>query len=449
MIFVLAVCASAEWASRDDPIASQFISAVAPNPPCSCDCCSTIERMPTERTPTLDLKCDAPAADQRTDMCPGTCLPSQADAVLTSAETSMDYTRYCQYKCKPATSSVGSMCIRLDARETLSSASTDGNGNPNSPIFGPADTRPTGWADAAASADANRQAAAASADAAQTLSEAGNTKVRYDVQQVMQNRLRAEAAASVSRASAAEARAKADLAAADRAATEAQKQEAVMAFSTAGEEAAVEAQQVAREAAASAQEASRTLAEVQRVAQTVATEASKEAVVQIKQQAAAAAKELADTHAKMWGWDKPAFWPKVESVRAGNPYMAQMTVANQRFAEYKGYSDDEVAAAKGDQAKALGLATQANAMEAQGDRLGAENIRHEIDGLIASQKGHMAKAQSDWNTANTMRLSIPQWQDAGMKASVYAAWKYSNVFTPPPGMFLQKHAGVSPTAVPH
>ena len=35
----------------------------------------------------------------------------------------------------------------------------------------------------------------------------------------------------------------------------------------------------------------------------------------ILSKAAAPAKELAEAHAKMWGWDKPKFWPKVMSAR--------------------------------------------------------------------------------------------------------------------------------------
>merc|ERR1719271_2418536 len=238
---------------------------------------------------------------------------------------------------------------------------------------------------------------------------AATGSIDYDLQDVIENRLRAETASAMARATAAEARAKADLAAADRAAEQAQKAENAQVYSTAGNEAAVEAE-----------------------AATVASEAAKDAVEEIKKQAAAPAKELAEAHAKMWGWDKPKFWPKVEAVRAANPYQQQMTIANQRMDEYQGYAKGEIAKAKGDQGKAIGLATQANAMEAQGDKMGAVTLRHEIDGLLASAKGHQAKAKSDYATANTMRDSIPQWQDAAMKAATYASWKYSNVFTPPP-----------------
>ena len=47
-------------------------------------------------------------------------------------------------------------------------------------------------------------------------------------------------------------------------------------------------------------------------------------------------------------------------MRAANPYQAQMTVANQRMDEYQGFAKGEIGKAKGDQAKAIGLATQAN-----------------------------------------------------------------------------------------
>jgi hypothetical protein len=347
----------------------------------------------------------------------------------------MDYSRYCQYKCKPATETVGSSCIRLDALDTAKTFELDGNGDANSNIYAPAATGGTTWGE---SIESSQQQATQQAQAMETAQAqaAATGSINYDLQDVIENRLRAETASAMARATAAEARAKADLAAADRAAEEAQKAENVQVYSTSGNEAAVEAQAAQEAAARAAGEAERNLRAIEAESQTVASEAAKDAVEEIKKQAAAPAKELAEAHAKMWGWDKPKFWPKVEAVRAANPYQAQMTIANQRMDEYQGYAKGEIAKAKGDQGKAIGLATQANAMEAQGDKMGAVTLRHEIDGLLASAKGHQAKAKSDYATANTMRDSIPQWQDAAMKAATYAAWKYSNVFTPPPS-FLQ------------
>jgi len=399
--------------------------------PCSCDCCQTQERLPSEQTPTLTFKCGAAAPDQQTDTCPASCEPSSADTVLTSAEQSMDYSRYCQYKCKPSSETMGSSCIRLDALDTAKTFELDGNGDANSNIYAAATSGGTSWGDDIASSreQATQQAQAMETAQAQA---AATGSIDYDLQDVIENRLRAETASAMARATAAEARAKADLAAADRAAEEAQKAENVQVYSTAGNEAAVEAEAAQQAAVRAAGEAERNLRAIEAESQTVASEAAKDAVEEIKKQAAAPAKELAEAHAKMWGWDKPKFWPKVEAVRAANPYQGQMTVAVQRMDEYQGFAKGEIGKAKGDQAKAIGLATQANAMEAQGDKMGAVTLRHEIDGLLASAKGHQAKAKSDYATANTMRDSIPQWQDAAMKAATYASWKYSNVFTPPP-----------------
>jgi len=438
-LLLTVVYATGLWSkalATTDPLVADANSVLEQMPPCSCDCCSVTPRLPSEQTDSLRVKCSNPALDQQTDICPSSCAASEADVVLTSAKSGMDYARYCQYKCKPSSEITGTMCTRLDAMETQQTFEFDGNGNANSAIYGASDTGgPSGWSEEIESHREAETTEVANMEAAQALKE----HVTYDVQKVIENKLRAETASSMARASAAEARAKADLAAADRAATEASEANGVGRFSAAGQELAIEAEAARDEAAREAGSAESTMRAVQAAAQNVAAEAAKEAVVEIKKQAAPAAKELADAHAQMWGWDKPKFWPKVEAVRAANPYQAQMTVAVQRMGEYEGYSQSELGKAQGDQAKAVSLASQANAMEAQGDKMGAVTIRHEIDGLLSSAKGHEATATSDWNVADTMRKSVPQWQEAAMKAATYSSWKWSNVFTPPPEYaFLQK-----------
>lgn len=418
-----------------DPAAGAVAQLADPVSACSCDCCAVAPRLPSEQTATIKVKCAAPPPDMVTDSCPATCAASQADVVLTSSDGPVDYARFCQYKCKPSSMTVGTMCTRLDAVETRNSFEFDGNGNPNSAIYeASSSNNSTGWGDSATRNAQSRVEEQQAMESAQSMS----ADVHYDVEKVLESRLRAETASSMGRAAAAEARAKADVAAAERAALEARKAESVGALGAAGEAAAVEAEGAADEARREAQRAEGALRQVAALSQTVAQAAASEAKGEIRTQAAGAAKALAEAHAKMWGWDKPKFWPKVEAVRAADPYQAQMTTAVQRMGEYEGYAKGEMGKAQGDQTKAMGLATQANAMDAQGDKMGAETIRHEIGQLLSSSKGHQAKAQADWSTAETMRTSIPQWQDAAMKAATYASWKYSNVFTPPPPAFLQR-----------
>lgn len=418
--------------------------------PCSCDCCNTAERPPSEQLPNLKYKCQPPPMDLRTDQCGDKCSPSAADVVMSAAKEDMDYSRYCQYKCRPSSVTVGTLCIRLDAEESAATFVLDGNGDADAaderglPVLGPLVPEPVQWE------QHNLEAAAAQVAEEEKLAAASSLKasIHYDVQEVMTNRVNAEAAAAVARASASEARAKADVAAASRSAQAAQQAEAVGVFAEAGKEAAVESAAVAQQAQRDAQVADSTLQEVLAYAKTVVDLTEKDAVAEIKKQVAKPMAELAETHAKMWGWDKPKFWPQVEAVRAADPYGAQMTVAIQRMDEYERMSKSELGAARGDQEKAISLTTQANAMEAQGDRLGAANLRHEIAGLIASAKGHQATAQAKWNTANTMRDSVPQWQDASLKAATFASWKFQHVFTPPPSMFLQRSGVVGPTPQP-
>merc|ERR1719487_3148037 len=163
--------------------------------PCSCDCCQTQERLPSEQTPTLTFKCGAAAPDQQTDTCPASCEPSSADTVLTSAEQSMDYSRYCQYKCKPSSETMGSSCIRLDALDTAKTFELDGNGDANSNIYAAATSGGTSWGEDIAS---SRQQATQQAQAMETAQAqaAATGSIDYDLQDVIENRLRAETASA-------------------------------------------------------------------------------------------------------------------------------------------------------------------------------------------------------------------------------------------------------------
>merc|ERR1719213_1512175 len=124
---------------------------------------------------------------------------------------------------------VGSECVRLDAMDTQKTFEFDGNGDSNSGILGAASNESTSWGNEMSTRAASQQEEHQSLEAAQSLKES----IHYDVQAVIENRLRAETASAMARASAAEARAKADLAAADRAATDAAKADGVGRYSAA------------------------------------------------------------------------------------------------------------------------------------------------------------------------------------------------------------------------
>merc|ERR1719199_864993 len=141
--------------------------------------------MPSEQTPTLNFKCGAAAPDMQTETCPGTCSPSSADTVLTSAEETMDYSRYCQYKCKPATETVGSSCIRLDALDTAKTFELDGNGDANSNIYAPAETGGTTWGQSIESSQQQATQQAQAMETAQAQAAAAGS-INYDLQDVIE-----------------------------------------------------------------------------------------------------------------------------------------------------------------------------------------------------------------------------------------------------------------------
>lgn len=405
---------------------------------CSCDCCSVAERLPDEQVKfangeTLSMTCIPPPANQGTDMCPSTeCKASNADAVLTASVETMDYQRFCAYKCKPSTMTPGTLCIRLPALEAAQTVDESGNGNADVNIFAPVIKGKQGWgqddgggAAAASSAESDEAKAAKAKEVAE--------HVEYDRRKIISEKYRAEAGADMARAAAAEARAKADAYSAMRNNEKVQRVQAALAITqNTGSQTEVEAATHASSSAEEAATVSADVAEARALAATVVTEAKAMAVAEIKKQAAAAAKQEAEADAYLWAWDKPKNWGKVLGAREADKYLKEMVTATQRVSEYEGYAKGLLGKAKAMQGKIMALSPEANQYEAQGDHMGAAVIRHEIDGLMSGWKGLEAEANKYWRIADDTRKTIPDWNLAASKAAARKNWEFGITFTPPP-----------------
>lgn len=405
--------------------------------PCSCDCCSVAKRLPDEQVKfsdgtELSYTCIPPPANEGTDTCPGTqCAASNSDAVLTASVETMDYQRFCAYKCKPSTISIGTLCIRLPAAEAVKTVDESGNGNSDVNIFAPAINEAQSWGQdgGGVSSASSAEEEAKKAEQAKEVSE----HVEYDRRKIMEERFRAEAGADMSRASAAEARTKADAYSAMMNTERAERvQQAMTQTQDTGSQTEVESATHANSAEEAAAAVAAAEAEGKGLAAMVVQQAKTMAVAEIKKQAAAAAKQEAEADAYSWAWDKPKNWGKVLAARSADQYLKEMVAATQRVSEYEGYAKGLLGKAAGMQGKIMKLAPEANQYEAQGEHLGAATIRHEIDGLMGGWKAMEAEANKYWKIADDTRKTIPEWNLAATKAAARANWEFAITFTPPP-----------------
>jgi len=419
-------------ASQVDPSYPQRYS------PCSCDCCLVASRSQAEIVTiasgeTLVRKCVSPPPAYQTEVCTDRCTPA-ADVVLTSASSDMDYSRYCNYKCRPSGMTVGTLCEPLGAKEIEGVFNMDGNGNDETSAFIPMDSSETGWGSASSGASAATARASAEASAT-TARMASSVKehVKYDMRKVIMERYRAEAAANIARASAEEAWSQANKERATHASEETAKVAAALdpTSGSAGEN-SVAAKTAATQAQADAGTTRRVLAEVRVAAAGAAKAAMAAAQAAIPGAVAQAAKEEAEADAFNFGWDKPPNWDKVIAVTMSEPYLKAMVQATWRASEYNSFSRGVQGQAKGARAKAAGLNRQANQYEAMGDNIKTKLLRHEIQGLIGQSAKLEAEAKNYWNVANRAQNSITEYQKAGGKAANHAGWLWHLTFTPSP-----------------
>lgn len=410
--------------------------------PCSCDCCLVAARQPADQVALSDgrlltRKCVAPPPEYQTEVCTSTCTPSSSDVLLTASKNEMDYSRFCNYKCRPSGKTIGTICETLGSKEIQSVFNLDGNGNGDTSAFLPADgglTPDPTWggdnvAKVSASANNQNQAAKASEEAAKKVKE----HVEYNMRKVISERYRSEAAANTARAASEEAWSKANRDRAKHAAEEAAKvQTAVDATSGAAGENEVAASTAAAAASTDAGDTARALITIR----TQAVNAAKEAVAMAKDMipplVAAAAKQEGEANAFRFGWDKPPNWDKVIAVAMSEPYLKAMVGATWRASEYNSFARGVLGQAKAARSKAASLNRQANQYQAMGDNIQAKLLRHEVQGLIGQSAGLEASAQGYWNTANSAQNSIGEWQQAGNLAANHAGWAWHLTFTPAP-----------------
>merc|ERR1719160_1548912 len=339
---------------------------------------------------------------------------------------------------------VGSICIRLTAKEVAQTVNVDGNGNADARIMVGEQDADAGQGLAEGGGGAPKKAKAAAAAPADDGGDQ-SARVRWDLRKVIAQRLRAEAGADMARAAATEQRVHSDKYSTDKDKELAQYvQKALTPVAGKGQEAQVATESEAKTASEEAALAQTHLLEAEADSQSVVAETKKLVKAEIMKEAKAAAKQEAEADAYMQAWDKPDNWGKTLAVKAAAPYLTEMVNAITRTSEYDGFSKGLLAQAKAAQDQAQGLILHANQMKAQGDLLGSATEEKKVKLLIGKAKSLEDEANKFWKIADDTRKTIPEWQMGGNMAAARAAWEFKVSFTPAPDSFLQVQSFVHP-----
>jgi hypothetical protein len=157
----------------------------------------------------------------------------------------------------------------------------------------------------------------------------------------------------------------------------------------------------------------------------------------VTQEAQQAADEEAKAYGQRFGWHNafadPASNARIAANRAAQPYLEQMVTMGQRQQQYTTAADDLVKQALQVQEEAQNKVQHADAMEAHGDIMGAVTERHRIQTFLKRAIEVRDEALKYRQVAEEARQAIPEWQQAGYQAAVFAAQSYRlSLTTPPP-----------------
>mmetsp|Transcript_81185 Transcript_81185/g.126597 ORF Transcript_81185/g.126597 Transcript_81185/m.126597 type:complete len:499 (+) Transcript_81185:70-1566(+) len=445
-----------EQGTIDSTIEQQTQSAAA----CSCDCCQVQKLLPIDVQPvangqTITSTCsksvgnalvDGQVSAEGSDMCPEFCQIPNSNEVIFSNEGEVDYNRYCGYNCQPVSDAQGTACVQLSKNSYEEAQNSDGNGNELNlpPVLGIGSgyqTLPPSFVTGAVSSAGASWSTVTGGDAegigsgggvgtgtAQGSQKPENAaEVVYDMRKLIAERLRSEAGAAVAQAASSAERvrinnfkAKQDVSNLEELSKDVTKMAGTVDQSTSGVEkqkaAAEESEIKAKQAIV---EGSTLASQILKTTRRLADEAIKKEVTPY-----AVLAERSRAEAK--GLDKPVGWENVVAARAANPYQVAVSAAVQRADEYKLLADSSMDKAFSAQKEANDLIPHANALEANGDPLGASIERKQATNLLARARQIAGDATVAQTIAENVRVTIPKWQNAAAQAATYAAWEYKN-----------------------
>lgn len=422
------------------------------NAACSCDCCQVTKLLPShfvnrpggQQVTSTCAKAQGAPDGIENPTCPTQCAADKDNKNLAAAPGPMDYMRFCNYNCRPVADMEGAQCIQLSNRLTKRvKASESGNGKDlfTEPVLGfgsglgfggatgvakaGGDGKDKGKSNGNGNGNGNGQGGNKGSGGASGGNEEAKLKVVYDMRKLVAERLRSEAGAAVS-AGASSAEAVRLNTYNTKQATKKLKKISAQTIALAGSlEGGVTGVEGAKQTAEEAErKTGNMLKQGHNFAASMMKKVKKLTEAAIKKAIAPCVQTAADNIAEGKNLDKPKNWDRVVAARAANPYMAAVTAAVQRTAEYRRLSEATHAKALAAQLQANALMPHINVMEAQGDKLQAVVDRNKAKNLLKSAQALQAEAQGYWNTAQNTNNQISKWQAAATQAAAYAAWDY-------------------------
>jgi hypothetical protein len=379
-------------------------------------------------------------------ICPNQCQPSNDNGILSSAAGQIDYNRFCNYNCQPGTDKVGDLCV-LFSKKYYEEAKTDGgNGKEvypeplaglgsglKKPIEeGVAPTESDAEVANTEKDEAKKEGGPEAEDAAVTDEDkkkaaAPKVQIIYDMRKLIAERLRSEAGANVAAAAAAAERVRINEWTTKQNLDKLKKLRTQYAAIGGKVEVSVAGVEAAKNEAEEAEiNTKKNLAAGRMFATKMVKDVRTLTDAAIKAAVAPCTEQAANDRAEAKGLDKPKDWVKVVAARAANPYQKAVTDAVLRTSEYKNLADGLMDQAYGAQKQANTLISHVNALEAQGDVIGATIEKKQVTNLLAKARSLQKQAAGYWNTAQSTRETIPKWQMAAAQAAAYSAWEYSN-----------------------
>jgi len=249
--------------------------------------------------------------------------------------------------------------------------------------------------------------------------------VRFDLQDLVAQRLRAEAGADMAHGAAVSARVRINEHIVGRNIEKIKKLATALASVETGID---ESLSEAKGSADAAKEGAKKTAMLRKAAKAVFGDALQETSKLVAEKIAAQAGEAVVEDAKAYSlrmeWDRPKDIDNMISNAAAVPYLQGLAVARERFTQYQDAAADQVAEADALRASAEAQQAQLHASEAAGSELDAAQQRLRIQAEMSRSASLERSAPSFWRTADRIDHSVPQWQEAAAAAAAYASLKH-------------------------
>lgn len=438
---------------------SAIDQATAGTPSCSCDCCKVTARSATQQIAGQQFSCtlDVSTPNSGEDQCPETCANTDlTSTVVTSDDGPIQYARYCLLTCLPQSQDLGSTCRKVTTEEQAKLLTSGGNGRDPASILAPisapapeelkdpdAPPEPPQLADAAAVKEANDKAAADAAGAAEKAAgvKAEAEKIKETGAMVAHAAGKSAIAAGLeARLTEAEASSGQWLAMSNGDMEAAKSSTLMVTAAKAQVQAAeVRAKVYAASAAKAAARAEAEMKEIKDMPRKAAQLAADEAKRIVQGEINEAASNLLWVKSRLAGPALPV--PLAEAaVRAAAPYYNVMNKAIAMGNLYEANAHNLQDQAQSLQEQSRTVASQAVGYQQAGYGDMAKKLMAQAKGMLNEAQSKDAAARKDYEVAEGVRKSVPNYQANAALASARATTLANPAGQPPPARppgFLQ------------